>query len=169
MLLSWGPPSRPPKVLSVVGEIKCARVSVNQKQLFLDLEALSEEQIEVGLQAGVWGDPARPVVERYLDQMKLGRVEAAASEQLAAAREAIKCYEVWAISALIIAGGAMLAAMASAFVAFLALRQDDLLVTLSASGVYVYGHKTRNPHQSLVLSEDTDVRHRTEETLTRSC
>jgi len=107
---------------------------VNQKQLFLDLEALSEEQIEVGLQAGVWGDPARPVVERYLDQMKPGRVEAAASEQLAAAREAIKCYEVWAISALIIAGGAMLAAMASAFVAFLALRQDDLLVTLSASG-----------------------------------
>jgi hypothetical protein len=30
---------------------------VNQKQLFLDLEALSEEQIEVGLQAGVWGCP----------------------------------------------------------------------------------------------------------------
>ena len=129
MLPSWGPPSRPPKVLSVVGEIKCARVSVNQKQLFLDLEALSEEQIEVGLQAGVWGDPARPVVERYLDQMKLGRVEAAASEQLAAAREAINeasAMKVWAISALIIAGGAMLAAMASAFVAFLALRQGTI-------------------------------------------
>lgn len=104
-------------------------MSVNQKQLFLDLEALSEEQIEVGLQAGVWGDPARPVVERYLDQMKLGRVEAAASEQLAAAREAINeasAMKVWAISALIIAGGAMLAAMASAFVAFLALRQGTI-------------------------------------------
>ena len=62
-------------------------MTASQKQLFLDLEAaLSEEQIEVGLQAGVWGDPARPVVERYLDQMKLGRVEAAAAEQLAAAR-----------------------------------------------------------------------------------
>ena len=39
-------------------------MTASQKQLFLDLAALSEEQIEVGLQAGVWGDPARPVVER---------------------------------------------------------------------------------------------------------
>ena len=104
-------------------------MTVSQKQLFLDLEALSEEQIEVGLQAGVWGDPARPVVERYLDQMKLGRVEAAAAEQLASARDAIneaRAMKVWAISALIIAGGAMLAAMASAFVAFLALRQGTI-------------------------------------------
>ena len=31
--------------------------------------------------------------------------------------------KMWAISALIISGGAMLAAMAAAFVAFLALRQ----------------------------------------------
>ena len=108
---------------------KCAGMTTNQKQLFLDLEALSEEQIEAGLQAGIWGDPARPVVERYLDQMKLGRVEAAAAEQLAAAREAVdeaRAMKVWAISALIIAGGAMLAAMASAFVAFLALRQGSI-------------------------------------------
>ena len=108
-------------------------MTVSQRQLFLDLESLSEEQIEVGLQAGIWGDPARPVVERYLDQMKLGRVEAAAAEQLAAAREAVdqaRAMKVWAISALIIAGGAMLAAMASAFIAFLALATgDDLLVT----------------------------------------
>ena len=104
-------------------------MTVSQKQLFLDLEALSEEQIEAGLQAGVWGDPARPVVERYLDQMKLGRVEAAAAEQLDAAREAVnvaRAMKVWAISALIIAGGAMLAAMASAFVAFLAMRQGTI-------------------------------------------
>ena len=104
-------------------------MTVSQKQLFLDLEALSEEQIEVGLQVGVWGDPARPVVERYLDQMKLGRVEAAAAEQLASARDAIneaRAMKVWAISALIIAGGAMLAAMASAFIAFLALRQGTI-------------------------------------------
>ena len=53
-------------------------MTVSQKQLYLDLETLSEEQIEVGLRAGVWGDPARPVVERYLDQIKLARVEAAA-------------------------------------------------------------------------------------------
>ena len=105
------------------------RMTVSQKQLFLDLETLSEEQIEVSLKAGVWGDPARPVVERYLDQMKLGRVEAAAAEQLAAARDAsneARAMKVWAISALIIAGGAMLAAMASAFVAFLALRQGTI-------------------------------------------
>jgi hypothetical protein len=105
------------------------RMAVGQKQLFLDLEALSEEQIEVGLQQGVWGDPARPVVERYLDQLKLRRVEAAAAEQLAAAREAVdeaRAMKVWAISAFIIAGGAMLAAMASAFVAFLALRQGTI-------------------------------------------
>ena len=104
-------------------------MTVSEKQLFLDLEALSEEQIEVGLQAGVWGDPARPVVERYLDQMKLGRVEAAAAEQLAAANDAVneaRAMKVWAMSALIIAGGAMLAAMASAFVAFLALRQGSI-------------------------------------------
>ena len=104
-------------------------MTVSQKQLFLDLEALSEEQIEVGLEAGIWGDPARSAVERYLAQMKLARVEAAAAEQLASARDAIneaRATKVWAISALIIAGGAMLAAMASAFIAFLALRQGTI-------------------------------------------
>jgi hypothetical protein len=112
------------------------RMTVSQKQLYLDLETLSEEQIEVGLRAGVWGDPARPVVERYLDQIKLARVEAAAAEQLAAARDAIsaageavgevRAMKVWAISALIISAGAMLAAMAAAFVAFLALRHGTI-------------------------------------------
>jgi len=104
-------------------------MSASRKQLFLDLEGLSQEQIEVGLEAGIWGDPARPVVERYLDQMKLGRVEAATAEQLAAAREAVdeaRAMKVWAISALIMAGGAMMAAMASAFIAFLALRQGAI-------------------------------------------
>ena len=104
-------------------------MTTSQKQLFLDLEALSEEQIEAGLQAGIWGDPARPAVERYLDQMKFGRMEAAAAEQLAATREAVdeaRAMKVWAISALIVAGGAMLAAMASAFIAFLALRQGTI-------------------------------------------
>ena len=99
---------------------------ISHNQLFLDLEALSEEQIEVGLKAGVWGDPARPEVERYLAQLKMARVEAAAAEQLASARDAIneaRAMKMWAIAALIIAGGAMLAAMASAFIAFIALRQ----------------------------------------------
>jgi hypothetical protein len=103
-----------------------------QRQLYLDLEALTEDQIEVGLEAGVWGDPARPVVQRYLDQMKLRRVEAALAEQLEAARAAIDAAQIAAdeareaklraTAAFILAAGAMLAAMASAFVAFLALR-----------------------------------------------
>ncbi len=111
-------------------------MTVSQKQLFLDLETLTEEQIEAGLRAGVWGDPARSTVERHLDQLKLARVEAAAAEQLAEARDAIteaekaldqaNTVKTLAISALIISAGAMLAAMASAFVAFLALRQWTL-------------------------------------------
>ena len=115
------------------GSVSYERVSVrmiSNKQLFLDLEALSEEQIEVGLDLGVWGDPARPVVERHLTQLKMARVEAAAAEQLASARDAIneaRAMKVWAMSALIIAGGAMLAAMASAFIAFLALGKGTIV------------------------------------------
>ena len=107
-------------------------MTVKRDQLFTDLESLTEDQIEVGLEAGVWGDPARPVVQRYLDQMKLKRVEALAAEQLEVARVAIdtaraaveeaRGSKLRATAALIIAAGAMLAAMASAFVAFLALR-----------------------------------------------
>ena len=71
-------------------------MAVSERQLFLDLEALSEDQIEVALTSGVWGDPARPIVQRYLDQMKLRRIEAAASAQLDEAREAlIAVRELW--------------------------------------------------------------------------
>jgi hypothetical protein len=105
-------------------------MSVKREQLFTDLEALSEEQIEVGLEAGVWGDPARAaVVQRYLDQLKLRRVEAAASEAARAAIQAAlvaseeaSTSKLRATVALIFAGGAMVAAMAATFVAFLALR-----------------------------------------------
>jgi hypothetical protein len=100
-------------------------MSVNQKQLFLDLEALTEEQIEAGLRAGVWGEPSRAAVERYLDQMKLLRVESIATEQMTVAEEALaeaRSVKAWAVSALIVAGGAMLAAMSAALIAFMALR-----------------------------------------------
>ena len=60
---------------------------MKREQLFTDLEAPSEEQIEVGLEAGEWGDPARAAVQRNLDQLRLARVEVAASE---AARAAIQ-------------------------------------------------------------------------------
>jgi hypothetical protein len=36
--------------------------------LFADLKALTEEQIEVGLAAGVWSDPLRPIVQHYLSR-----------------------------------------------------------------------------------------------------
>jgi hypothetical protein len=107
-------------------------MAVSQQQLVIDLESLSEEQIQVGLESGVWKDQARSVVQRYLDEMKLRRVEKSAAEQLEAARAAIgaahaaaeeaSTSKVRATAALIIATGAMLAAMASALVAFLALR-----------------------------------------------
>ena len=109
----------------------CCVMPVSQQQLYLDLSELTEDQIEVGLEAGVWGDPARPVVQRHLDNMKLG-IEAAAAEQVDAARYAIDAAQraadeargstFRATVAIIIATGAMVAAMAAAFVAFLALR-----------------------------------------------
>lgn len=105
---------------------------MGERQLYLDLEALSEDQIEAGLEAGVWGGPARPAVERYLDQMRLRRIEAAASDQLEDAREALiavraavdeaRASNLRATAALIVACGAIVAAMAAALIAFMALR-----------------------------------------------
>jgi hypothetical protein len=97
-------------------------------RLFADLDALIEEQIELGLAAGVWSEQVRPLVQHYLYDLKLKRVEAAAdrlNEMQKAARlaveEAIEA-KTRATAAFILAGGAMVAAMAGAFIAFLALR-----------------------------------------------
>jgi hypothetical protein len=46
-------------------------------KLFADLDAVSEQQIEVGLTAGVWNEQVRPLVQHYLYDLKLKRVEAA--------------------------------------------------------------------------------------------
>jgi hypothetical protein len=101
----------------------------NQDKLFADLDALSEEQIQVGLAAGIWDEQVRPLVQHYLYDLKLKRVEAAA-QQLDDMREAARVAvgeavksRTRATAALIIASGAMLAAMLAAFVAFLALRR----------------------------------------------
>jgi len=97
-------------------------------RLFTDLHALTEEQIQVGLAAGVWSEQVRPLVQHYLQDRTLKRVEVAAThldEVRDAARVALEAAvksKVWATVAVIIAAGAMLAAMAAAFVAFLALR-----------------------------------------------
>ena len=98
-------------------------------KLFADLDALTEKQIEVGLAADVWNERVRPLVQHYLYDLKLKRVEAAAdrlTEMEKAVRlavgEAIKA-KARANEALIIGVGAMLAAMAGALIAFLALRK----------------------------------------------
>jgi hypothetical protein len=101
----------------------------NHDKLFADLDALTEEQIQVGLTADVWDEQVRPLVQHYLYDLKLKRVEAAA-EQLDEMREAARVAvsemvksKTRATAALIIASGAMLAAMLAAFIAFLALRR----------------------------------------------
>jgi hypothetical protein len=97
-------------------------------RLFADLDALTEEQIQVGLAAGVWSEQVRPLVRHYLQDRTLKRVEAAAAhldEVRDAARVALEeaaKSKTWATIAVIIAAGAMLAAMAAALVAFLAMR-----------------------------------------------
>ena len=101
----------------------------DHEKLIADLDALTEEQIEAGLAAGVWGESVRPLVQHYLYQMTLARIEAAA-EQLVrgtsnaaqVAAEDASAAKLRATAALIISAGAMLAAMAAAFIAFLALR-----------------------------------------------
>ena len=99
-------------------------MTMQQEVLFNDLNALTEEQIEAGLAAGVWREN-RPFVEQYLDQIKLSRSDAVVAAQgLEAIRSVVenaRSADLRATIALVVAGGAMLAAMASAFIAFLAL------------------------------------------------
>src|SRR5689334_15691987 len=104
-------------------------LSKEHDKLFADLKALNEQQIEVGLAAGVWNEQVRPLVQHYLYDLKLKRVEAAADrldEMEKAVRlaigEATKA-KTRASEALIIAIGAMLAAMAAALIVILALRK----------------------------------------------
>jgi hypothetical protein len=90
-------------------------MTLSSKQLLNDLEALNEEEIE-----------------SYFDQNWQKRLEAYVADQLEGARASFKVAQtaadearnakLWASAALIIAAGAMLAAVASAFFAFLALR-----------------------------------------------
>jgi hypothetical protein len=98
-------------------------------KLFADLDALTEEQIEVGLAAGVWNEQVRPLVQHYLYDLKLKRVEAAAGE-LDDIRKGVRlaveeaAEAKWrATGAFIVAAGALIAAMAAGLIAFLALRR----------------------------------------------
>ena len=87
-------------------------MTTQQELLFTDLNALTEDQIEAGLAAGVWREN-RPFVEQYLDQIRLSRADAAASAQgLEAIRSVVddaRAANFRGTIALIVAAGAMLA------------------------------------------------------------
>src|SRR6266511_4226503 len=101
-------------------------MTVNRDRLLVDLDALTEEQIEAGLAAGVWGDEARPTVQHYLLKLRLAAehedIPRSTNEAARVAVQEATTAKLRATAALIVAVGAMAAAMASAFVAFLALR-----------------------------------------------
>ena len=101
-------------------------MTLTRDQLFADLDALTVEQIEAGLAAGVWGDDARSTVEHYALKRKFAADQrnAVVTAQQAAkvAMDQAASARLWATAAFIIAAGAMLAAMVSEFVAFFALR-----------------------------------------------
>jgi hypothetical protein len=104
-----------------------APMTVNRDQLFAELDGLSADEIEAGLDAGVWSGDRRQLVEHYLDQMKLTTMQIEAAEAAKVAAQAAEGQSRRATSmatvALVLAAGAMLAAMAAALIAFLALRR----------------------------------------------
>ena len=102
-------------------------MTVDRDQLFAELDKLSADEIEAGLYAGVWSGDRRQLVEHYLDQMKLAtlQMDIADTDKVAAKAAEGQSRRATSIAtaALIIAVGAMIAAMASAIIAFLALRR----------------------------------------------
>jgi Pyruvate/2-oxoacid:ferredoxin oxidoreductase gamma subunit len=102
-------------------------MTVNRDQLFAELNKLSADEIEAGLDAGVWSSERRQLVEHYLDQLQVTTMQMEATEAAKAAAQAAEAHSrratSTAMAALILAAGAMIAAMASAFIAFLALRR----------------------------------------------
>ena len=105
-------------------------MTLNRDQLFTDLDALTLEQIEAGLAAGVWGDAARSTVEHYVLKRKFAADQrnavVTAQQALKVAMETAVSAKLWATAAFIIAAGAMVAAMAAGLIAFLAVRGFSL-------------------------------------------
>ena len=105
-------------------------MTMTRDQLFADLDALTVEQIEAGLAAGVWGDDAWSTVEHYALKRKFAADQrnAVVTAQQAAkvAMDQAASARLWATAAFIIAAGAMLAAMAAGLIAFLAVRGFSL-------------------------------------------
>ena len=100
---------------------------MNRDQLFAELDKLSADEIEAGLDAGVWSEDRRQLVEHYLDQMKLTTLQMDIADTAKVAAQAAEVQSrratSLAMAALILAAGAMLGAMAAALIAFLALRR----------------------------------------------
>jgi hypothetical protein len=112
-----------PKVTLV---LTSSAMTVNRDQLFAELNKLSADEIEAGLDAGVWSGDRRQLVEHYLDQLQVTTMQMEAAEAAKAAAQSAERQSSRATSlataALIVAVGAMIAAVASAFVAFLGLQ-----------------------------------------------
>jgi len=102
-------------------------MTVNRDQLFAELDKLSADEIEAGLDAGVWSEDRRQLVEHYLDQMKLTTLQMDIADNAKVAAQAAadqsRRATSLAMAALILAAGAMLAATAAGLIAFLALRR----------------------------------------------
>ena len=110
---------------------------VEREEFFAELDGLTEKEIEARLD--LWDREQLALIQEYLDQKVLARAKAEQSEQIKAApsdqvapsaqdavaaslAEVASTANTKATAALILSVGAMLAAVASALVAFLALR-----------------------------------------------
>ena len=106
-------------------------MAVGRDEFFAELDGLTEKEIEARLD--LWDREQLALIQEYLDQRVLGlakaeqgaQTKALPSEQdavVASLMEVASTANTKATAALIMSVGAMLAAMASALVAFLALR-----------------------------------------------
>lgn len=118
--------------MSVNHELSATLGRLTERELEAVLQRLTAEEIEAGVAMGVWTEPKLAVVKRYLDQMKLDQPEVVQAENVGIARSAMglawaaanmaKGANTTALVALIIAAGAMLAAVLSSVIAVVALR-----------------------------------------------
>ena len=106
-------------------------MAVVRDEFFAELDGLTEKEIEARLD--LWDQEQLALIQEYLDQRVLGRAKAEQAAQIKAgpsAQDAVVASLVEvantantkATAAFILSVGAMLAAIASALVAFLALR-----------------------------------------------
>ena len=105
---------------------------VERDEFFAELDRLTEKEIEARLDS--WDREQLALIQEYLDQRVSARAKAEQAAQIKAAPsaqddavvaslvEVASTANTKATAALILSVGAMLAAMASALVAFLALR-----------------------------------------------